>query len=318
MKKLTITEAARFLAERDDFLIISHRRPDGDAIGSSAGLCCGLREMGKRAYLLPNPQITEKFIPYAEEFYAPEDFEYGCLVSTDLADEGIIQLNAESLCGKVELSIDHHPSNSGYAGTVTVLPEKASCGEVVQLILKELPCGVSRKTAEMLYFAIATDCGCFRYKNTTAETLRAAAELIDLGIPSGSMNKKLFMTKSRGRLLLEGQIITGMEFHMDGELVIAVVSDEMISACGATEDDLDDVAVIAGQAEGVETSITLRQTETGWKASVRTVDYPNANAICAQLGGGGHGMAAGCSMDCGLEEAKRRILEATKKVWKQA
>lgn len=318
MKKLTITEAARFLAERDDFLIISHRRPDGDAIGSSAGLCCGLREMGKRAYLLPNPQITEKFIPYAEEFYAPEDFEYGCLVSTDLADEGIIQLNAESLCGKVELSIDHHPSNSGYAGNVTVLPEKASCGEVVQLILKELPCGVSRKTAEMLYFAIATDCGCFRYKNTTAETLRAAAELIDLGIPSGSMNKKLFMTKSRGRLLLEGQIITGMEFHMDGELVIAVVSDEMISACGATEDDLDDVAVIAGQAEGVETSITLRQTETGWKASVRTVDYPNANAICAQLGGGGHGMAAGCSMDCGLEEAKRRILEATKKVWKQA
>lgn len=318
MKKLTITEAARFLAERDDFLIISHRRPDGDAIGSSAALCCGLREMGKRAYLLPNPQITEKFVPYAEEFYAPGDFEYGCLVSTDLADEGIIQLNAEALLGKVELSIDHHPSNSGYAGNVVVMPEKASCGEVVQLILKELSCGISRKTAEMLYFAIATDCGCFRYKNTTAETLRAAAELIDKGIPSGSMNKKLFMTKGRGRLLLEGQIITGMEFHMDGELVIAVVSDEMIAACGATEDDLDDVAVIAGQAEGVETSITLRQTETGWKASVRTVDYPNANAICAQLGGGGHGMAAGCSMDCGLEEAKRRILEAAKKVWKQA
>ena len=318
MKKLTITETARFLAERDDFLIISHRRPDGDAIGSSAGLCCGLREMGKRAYLLPNPQITDKFVPYAEELYAPEGYEYGCLVSTDLADEGIIQLNAEDLCGKVELSIDHHPSNSGYAENTLVLPEKASCGEVVQLILKELPCGISKKTAEMLYFAVATDCGCFRYKNTTAETLRAAAELIDTGIPSGSMNKKLFMTKSKGRLLLEGQIISNMEFHMDGELVIAVVSDEMIAACGATEDDLVDVAVIAGQAEGVEVSMTLRQTESGWKASVRTVDYANANAICAQLGGGGHGMAAGCSMDCDVEEFKRLLLEAAKKVWKQA
>ena len=92
----------------------------------------------------------------------------------------------------------------------------------------------------------------------------------------------------------------------------------MIAACGATEDDLDDVAVIAGQAEGVEVSMTLRQTETGWKASVRTVDYANANAICAQLGGGGHGMAAGCSMDCDVEEFKRLLLEAAKKVWKQA
>ncbi len=317
MKKLTITETAAFLQEHDKFLIISHRRPDGDAIGSSAGLCCGLREMGKEAWLLPNPQITEKFIPYAEEFYAPEGYEYSCIVSTDLADTGIIQLNAEELGDKVVISIDHHPSNNGYAEYGLVMPNKASCGEVVQLILKELPCGVSRKTAEMLYLAISTDCGCFRYKNTTAETLRAAAELIDTGIPSGSLNKKFFMTKSKGRLLLEGNIIANMEFHMDGELALAVVSDDMIAACGAVEDDLDDLAVIAGQAEGVETSITLRQTKTGWKASVRTVDYANANAICAQLGGGGHGMAAGCSMDCGFGEAKQLILEAAKKVWKQ-
>lgn len=318
MKQMTITETAAWLCEHDNFLIISHRRPDGDALGSSAGLCCALREMGKTAYLLPNPQATEKFLPYVEEFYAPEGFEYGCLVSTDLADEGIIQINAERLCGKVELSIDHHPSNSHYAANLMLMEDRASCGEVVQLVLKRLPCGISPRAAELLYLAVSTDCGCFRYKNTTAETLRAAAELIDCGAPNGDMNKKFFMTKRKSRLMLESMVISSLEFHMDGELVIAVVSDEMLTMCGAVEDDLDDVAVIAGQVEGVETSITLREAEGGWKASVRTVNYANANAICAQLGGGGHGMAAGCVMHCGLDEAKSRILAAAGKVWKQA
>ena len=306
---------AEYLQQRDNFLLITHTRPDGDTLGSGGALCSALRRMGKQAYLLKNEEATEKYLPFVGGYFAPVDYEYETVVAVDTAD---VTMFPKSFVGKVDLCIDHHGSNSGYAENTLVLPEKASCGEVVQLILKELPCGISKKTAEMLYFAIATDCGCFRYKNTTAETLRAAAELIDTGIPSGSMNKKLFMTKSKGRLLLEGQIISNMEFHMDGELVIAVVSDEMIAACGATEDDLDDVAVIAGQADGVEVSMTLRQTETGWKASVRTVDYANANAICAQLGGGGHGMAAGCSMDCDVEEFKRLLLEAAKKVWKQA
>ncbi len=317
MKKLTVSEAARFLMDNDDYLIVTHRRPDGDALGSSAALCLGLRELGKRAAVLVNEEATEKFLPYIEAYTAPGDYLWKHLVSVDLASESIIQFNALSLCGQIELSLDHHPSNTGYAAQGLLMPERASCGEVIQLLLRALPCGVSRETATLLYFAVATDCGCFRYKNTTAETLRAAAELIDAGAPNGDLNKKFFMTKRKSRLLLESRIIAGLEFHMDGELVIAAVSDEMIAECGAVEDDLDDVAVIAGQVEGVETSITLREAEGGWKASVRTVNYANADKICAQLGGGGHGMAAGCVMICSLEEAKSRILEAARKVWKQ-
>ena len=317
MKKLTVSEAARYFLDNDDYLIVTHRRPDGDALGSSAALCRGLRELGKRACMLVNEETTDKFLPYVEEYTAPEDYSWRHLVSVDLASESIIQFNALSLCGQIELSLDHHPSNAGYAPLGLVLPERASCGEVVQLVLRALPCGVSSENATLLYFAVATDCGCFRYKNTTAETLRAAADLIDAGAPNGDLNKKFFMTKRWSRLLLESRIIAGLEFHMDGELVIAAVSDEMIAECGAVEDDLDDVAVIAGQVEGVETSITFREAEGGWKASVRTVNYANADKICSQLGGGGHGMAAGCVMKCSLEEAKRRILEASRRVWKQ-
>lgn len=318
MKKLTVEEAANFLLEHDDYLIVTHRRPDGDALGSAAALCLGLKQLGKTAWVLPNEEATEKFLPYVSAYNAPEGYAWRHLISTDLASEGIIQFNAEPLCGQIELSLDHHPSNSGYAPLGLVMPEKASCGEVIQLVLKALPCGVSREAATLLYFAVATDCGCFRYKNTTAETLRAAAELVDCGAPNGDLNKKFFMTKRKSRLLLEARIIAGLEFHMDGELVVAAVSDEMIAECGAVEDDLDDVAVIAGQVEGVETSITLRQAEGGWKASVRTVNYANADKICAQEGGGGHGMAAGCVMQCSLEEAKRRMVEAARRVWKQA
>jgi phosphoesterase RecJ-like protein len=318
MKKIQITEAAQFLREHDGFLIISHRRPDGDALGSAAALCCILREMGKTAYTLPNPQATDKFIPYIEEFYAPEDYAYSCLVSTDLADEGIIQTNAETLRGKTELSIDHHPSNSGYAPLALVMQEKASCGEVVLEIIKSLGMQLSVKAATLLYIAVSTDCGCFRYKNTTPETLRAAAELVDAGAPNGALNKLLFMTKSKARLLLESDIVSGTEFYKDGELAVATLSDEMIARSGAVEDDLDDVAVIAGQFEGVEMSVTLRQNDGGWKASVRTVNYANANAVCARFGGGGHGMAAGCQLDMPLDEAKRAIVRAAEEVWKQA
>ena len=317
--RIEIGQAADWLAQRDGFLILSHLRPDGDALGSAAGLCCLLRAKGKQAYVLDNPQTTARYRPYVAPWLAPEGYRPRHVVSVDLAGEGILQSNAGAWKGQIDLSIAHHTSNADYAPLTCVLPEKASCGEVILLLAKAMSSQVDRELATLLYIAVATDTGCFRYKNTTAETLRAAAELVEAGAPNGDLNKRLFMTQKRSRLQLESAIIEALEFYMDGELVIAPVTRALIARVGADEEDMEDIAVIAGQIEGVEMSITIRELADGegCKVSVRTVKYANANEVCMQLGGGGHGMAAGCTLPLPMEQATQKMIEAARAVWKQ-
>lgn len=314
---MTVAECADWLRERDRFLILNHRRPDGDALGSAAALCRGLRALGKTAFMLKNPETTARYARWVEEYLAEDGYTPDWIISTDLAEEGILQVNAGAYKGRIHLSVDHHPSNSGYAARRLLLPERASCGEIVYLLLKELGGGVDEETAKLLYIAVTTDTGCFRYKNTTADTLRVGAELLDAGA-TVDLNRNLFMKKRRSRLQLEGAIISGLEFFMDGEACIGTVSLADMERIGITEEDMDDIAAVSGQVDGVETSITLRQLkENSWKVSVRTGDWANANLICSEFGGGGHGMASGGTIEGSLEHAKTVIREAVRKHWKQ-
>lgn len=316
---ISLKQTVEYLLERNNFLIISHRRPDGDALGSAAGLCNGLREKGKLAYILPNPQTTSRYMPYVEKYHAPEGFVPDCLVSVDMADEDIIQINAERMSGRIDLAIDHHKSNRLYAKESFIIGDRASCGEIIYMLLTEMAGSISYETAQLLYIAVSTDTGCFRYKNTTAETLKTAAAIVEAGAQNGIINKEIFMTKAKSRVKLEGYIINSLKFYKDDELVIASITREMIEKAGASEDDMEDIAVVAGQIEGIETSITITEVEDSLcKVSVRTVNYANADDICSQFGGGGHGMAAGCTLKCSIKEAGTLMLSAAEKVWKSS
>ena len=314
---MKIPDCAAWLRERDDYLILSHHRPDGDALGTSAALCRGLRMLGKRACILENPQVTDRYVPYLREYYARPDYAPRTIVTVDLADEGIIQVNAREYAGKVDLAIDHHPSNTGYARETLLMGQRAACGEIVYLLLMELLGGIDRETATLLYIAVTTDTGCFRYKNTNPGTLRVGAALLEAGAPI-DLNRTLFMKKNRTRLILESSIISGLDFFQDGEACLGTITLAEMARIGVTESDLEDIAVVAGSVEGVETSCTLRQVaERTWKVSVRTGQYENASRICAEFGGGGHGMAAGGTVQGTLEEAKAIVMAAVRKHWKE-
>ena len=314
---MNIKECAAWLRNRNGFLILSHHRPDGDALGSAAALCRGLRTMGKTAFILENPQATERYIPLLREYYASPDFRPDSVVAVDLADEGIIQLNAQEYKGRVDLAIDHHPSNSGYAKELLLMGERAACGEIIYHLLMDLLGGIDQETAALLYIAVTTDTGCFRYKNTTPATLRVGAALLEAGAPI-DLNRRLFMKKNRTRLILESSIISGLEFFMDGEACLSAITLAELRRIGVTESDMEDIAVVAGSVEGVECSCTLRQVEERtWKVSVRTGEYENASLICAEFGGGGHGMAAGGTVEGSLEEAKSVVRAAVEKHWKE-
>ena len=312
---MTLHDCAAFLRQHDRYLILTHRRPDGDAVGSAAALCRGLRKLGKTAFALPNPEATPRHEEMLAPCVPPAGYLPETVVSVDLAEEGILQLNAEGWAGKISLSIDHHPSNSHYAGETFLDPDAGACGELIYLLMQELAVPVDKELATLLYIAVTTDTGCFRYKNTGPQTLRVGADLLEAGAPV-DLNRTLFMKKSRARLLLESRMIAGLQFFQNDEASLAAVTLEDLDSCGVTEADLEDIASVAGSVEGVELSITLREVGDGeWKVSLRTGQYGNASYICAEFGGGGHGMAAGCTVKGSREEVTARLMDAVARHW---
>jgi len=307
-------ECAALLREQDNILLLTHRRPDGDTLGSAAALCHALRRIGKTAHMYPNPQITENYIKFMEPYLAPEGFEPSYVVAVDTADTGLFP---EGFNGSVDLCIDHHPTNAYYAAKNFIRPEAASCGELVLQIIKALCGGLDEEEANLTYIAVSTDTGCFCYGNTTSDTHRAAAELIDYGANNKYLNKAIFRTFSAARLALEGMIYTGMTMHRDGKVAIAIVTLDMMEKAGANENDCEDIASLPGKIKGVEVSITIREMPTGpCKVSVRTTGTLDAARLCARFGGGGHAMAAGCNLDCTPQEAKEILLKAIDEEWK--
>ena len=312
---MTLSECAAFLRARDKYLILTHRRPDGDTVGCAAGLCLGLRRLGKTAYVLPNPEATEKHLEMLSPCTPPAGYAPETVVSVDIAEPSILQNNAGAWGERIELSIDHHPSNNGYAPNVLLDPTAGACGELIYQLLRELPVPIDKELATLLYIAVTTDTGCFRYKNTSPQTLRVGADLLEAGAPV-DLNRTLFMKKSRARLLLESGMIAGLRFFQGGEASLAVITQADIRRCGVTEGDMEDIASVAGSVEGVELSITLREVGVNeWKASVRTGQYGNASRVCAELDGGGHGMAAGCTVKGTLEEAIAALEAAVARHW---
>ena len=304
------TEAAGWLRERDDFLIITHRRPDGDTIGCAGALAQGLRESGKTAYVLYNPETTPRYLRFVKDYWAPEGYSPAHVIAIDTASLELFPKNGEAFAGSVSLGIDHHPSNTLYAKITCLNETDASCGETIYKILIAMSGGISAKSAEHLYAALSTDTGCFSFANTTADTLRTASLLIDAGAPHRELNRLLFRTRTRGRIKIEGFIYSGLEFHFGGAAAFSTITRDMMEKAGADEDDVDDIASIPGSIEGVLAGITIREltSERDCKVSVRTSPSVNAHAICERFGGGGHPMAAGFSVEMPVDEIKKELL----------
>ena len=311
---LTVQEAAARLRQMDNVLLLTHVRPDGDTIGSAAALCQALRDMGKTAYLLYNPEITDTYAPYAAPYWAPEDFAPAHIVSTDIAALNLLPDNAASYASRIELAIDHHGSHGFFAPNVCLDAEAAACGEIIYHIIQELT-PVSPAIAMLLYVAISTDTGCFVYTNTTADTHRIAAALLETGIDVGPVNKALFRTKSKTRLAMEARMVADMELYDSDRVVVMSIPLSLRQELHATEADIEELSSLAALVEGTDCGITLRELKPGKvKLSLRTGPRVDACAVCQQLGGGGHKAAAGATVDGTLKDAKALVLKAYRAV----
>ena len=316
MSAVTTAEAAALLRRRDKILILTHRRPDGDTIGCAAGLCLALRQLGKTAYILKNPETTRVNAVYAEPCWAPEDFAPEFVVSVDIAAKSLFSPAAEPWFDRIGLAVDHHPSFEGFGEAQCVDASRAACGEIVYEICRELG-DLTPEVALPLYAAIATDTGCFLYANTTGNTHQVAAALLETGIDYYSVNKRHFRTKTRSRIALEAELMRQAEFFHGGRGVSLSMPLELLARTGATENDLEDISSLALNIEGVDCGVVLRELKPGeWKLSLRTGagGRVNATQVCRLLGGGGHAMAAGATLQGSQEGVKAQVLEAVDRV----
>ena len=308
------TAAAR-LRGADKVLILCHKNPDGDTVGSAGALCKALQSLGRTAAVLCSDPIP-KMYDYMNIATFDGSFTPAFVVAVDVAS---IQLfgeknNVQDYAAHVQLCIDHHSSNSGYAYETLVDGTASATCELLVELMDELAVPITPEIAACLYTGIATDTGCFRFASTSARTHKAAARVIEAGADVEMLNARLFESRSHGRMEAERMAMESLEYYFHDRCALIFLTWDEISGCGVAGAELEDLTSLPRSIEGVEVGLTLRQQKDGsFKISVRTGGEIDACAIARRLGGGGHSRAAGCEISGNLDNAKHAILEEVRK-----
>ena len=310
MKNLTRSETADYLDRYDNYCILTHRRPDGDTIGSAAALCRGLRSMGKKAYILANPETPERYACLVDGLTREEPSDGDRIVAVDVAEDVMLPKAFAYLRNSVDLKIDHHGSGREFAPRSLVDPESAACAEIIWDILDELDVELDEKIAEAIYVGTATDTGCFRFANTNVHSFDAAAECAAAGVNIFGWNQLLFETNSLEKLRLQGWIAENTKLFSEGTMAVCALPKAVEERIGVDEDDMGNLSSFIRSIEGVKLAGLLRENENGCKISVRAVPGWDAAAVCEKFGGGGHAGAAGGFIRLPLEEAAKALEEA--------
>ncbi len=308
----TLSNISKVIKSENNFCIVTHKYPDGDAIGSAYALCRILQSIGKKSKVLID-KVSEKY-DFIKGYIKVEDFETKFVISVDLAEIDQLPENCLSYRNKIDLSIDHHMSNKNFAKLNFVDDKAAAASEIIYRLINVMDYDIDKKTGECLYIGISTDTGCFKYSNVTAETHKIAANLIEKGINVSRINKIFFDTKRKEFLKLESMIYGSIEYFFDGKCAVVCITQEMMENAGVLENELEGVTSIPRRVEGVEIGVTIREkSDEMYKVSVRTTEKINASEICEKFKGGGHFCAAGFSYEGNLGQLKLEILEFIEK-----
>lgn len=299
-----------FLISNDNFLILTHKSPDGDTLGSGYALCYALRGLNKKANVVCSDEIPQRY-SYFTNSYAPEDFEVKTVVAVDVADPVLLGKYSDMA---VDFCIDHHKSNKFFAKDTFVNAEAAATAEIIADLLILLESDITPLIADCLYTGLCTDTGCFRYSNVTSHTLLTASAMLSNGADAYNINRIMFETKTRARVEVEKDVYKNMKFFEDGKISLITLPRALLEKTGANEDELEGVSAMGRQIQGVEIALTLREKEDGSvKVSVRTGESVDASEICKNFSGGGHARAAGCTLSVSLENACEQLVLTAKK-----
>ena len=305
---LKIEEAVSRILKEDGTLLLCHKNPDGDTLGSAAALFHALRSLDKQTAVLCADAIPEMY-RYMQIETFKQQFEPQYIIAVDVAGIQLFGDAVSEYTQQVDLCIDHHSSNSGYADGTLLDGTAAATAEIMYELIPMLGVEITPLIADCLYTGLSTDTGCFRFSNTTVRSHQIAAGLMELGARMEDLNEILFESKSKGRMAAERMALDSLEYYYDGRCALIALTKEQIVESGVAASELEGLTSLPRMIEGVEVGITIRQQPGGsYKISVRTTRGVDACAIARRLGGGGHTRAAGCELEGTLENAKAAIV----------
>lgn len=317
---LNVEQAAAMLRNADNILILCHKNPDGDTIGCGSALYYALASLGKTVAVLCSDPIPHR-LSYTRPRLFRGEFEPGLVVAVDVAgtqlfgDSGLMP----SYSRRVDLCIDHHAGNNGYAQYTLLNPEAAAAAELLWEVIEAMGVQLDSQMADCLYTGLATDTGCFQFANTKAKTHRVAARLMEAGARVEELNTLLFATKTRGQMEAERIARSHLEYALDGRCALIWLDRDEIEASQADPSDLEELTALPIGIEGVKIGLTFRQQPGGsWRVSIRTANGVDAVAVARRLGGGGHLRASGCELLGTLDNAKSAVLAEAKAVLDQS
>lgn len=309
-------EIGRALREHNKFAVLSHVRPDGDALGSTLALALSLKGLGKEVRAWNEEGMLEKynFLAQAQLLTQPpsEPEDFDVVVALDTAVQNRLGTTTSAVRhAKLWINIDHHPSNPRYGDLVYIDPTAPATGQILFEFLTNQNFPITPEIAENLYAAISTDTGSFQYPNTTVRTFEIAAELVRCGVEVGRISQLLYENFPRRRIELLRELLGTMQFGCDGKLARFSLSKAAALALGVIPEDNEGLIDNLRAIRGVIVAIFFEELPDGKvRVSMRSKNEAvDVCAICTQFGGGGHVLAAGARVRGTLPEVEKKIVE---------
>jgi len=308
-------EMIEVLRKAPKVVLFSHVSPDGDCIGSMLAIGLALEKMGKEVSFY-NPSTVPSYLAFLpgssrikQELPSPQP---KILLFVDCTDLQRVNMSGTEISGdSTVLNLDHHISNLFFGDFNWVDADASAAGELALTLINQLGVEIDVDMATNLYTAILTDSGCFEYSNTTAQTHRSAAELLDRGVDLSRIHHNIFDQKPLAQIKLLQCALNGLETYADGQLAMMSLSTEDFRKSGADQEMSEGLVNHARSIAGVEVAVLLKELgPQEIKGGLRSNLWLNVNEIAALFGGGGHQRAAGCTLKLTMAEAKQEIITA--------
>lgn len=306
-------------------LLTSHRRPDGDGIGSMCGLASLLAGQGKRATIYSIDPIARRYrwLPLADTAVdsISADERFDCTVVVDCADVSLLggALPPPAVCGTL-ITLDHHASGKPFGDIAVWDVEAAAVGVIVHRIAQRQSWPITAEAAISLYVSLISDTGGFRHANTNAEALQVGADLVRAGVQPSIVAAELEERPSAGKLRLLGAVLSTLELTCDDQVGVLTVTTDMVEAARAQWDDIEGMVNWSRNASGVDVGVMLAAARgEGVRVSMRSRrGRIDVGRVCMTLGGGGHPGAGGCQLRGELGDVKDRVIRALAAAFRRA
>ncbi len=304
-----LQQILREIERRERFVLTSHARPDGDAVGSALACCQILREMGKEAEVVLHGAIPRIYrpLPFADRVIQAQTVNGAYEAAIVLECDSVQRTNLSGLENKFLINIDHHLSGRPFGNINWIEPSACATAEMVYWLAREAGAPLTPEIATCLYTAVLTDTGSFCFPGTTERTFGLAQELVRAGADPALVARHVYFSVPTAKMRLLGAALSGL--HRDCDLAWMAVNRQQMERCGALDEDCEGLVNYILGMEGVEVALFFRELTDGrWRVSLRSKGAIDVSAIAAYFGGGGHRCASGASLAGPVSVAAERVL----------